>query len=64
MNKVDLKVLNEKEVLTVKEVATLLNCSVRSVYRYINSGHIKATNLGSRLTRVKRSDINVLFKGQ
>ncbi|EKF55620.1 DNA-binding domain-containing protein [Galbibacter marinus] len=64
MSKADLKVLNEKEVLTVKEVATLLNCSVRSVYRHINNGTIKAVNLGHRLTRVKRSDIDDLFKGR
>lgn len=62
MNKVDLKILNEKEILTVKEAAALLNCSVKSIYRYINGGQIKATNLGNRLTRIKRSDIDDLFK--
>ncbi len=53
--------LKTKEFLTVKEVAALLNCSVKSVYRYINDGHIKAVNLGNRLTRIKRSTLDGLF---
>lgn len=53
--------LKEKEFLTVKEVSQLLNCSVRSVYYYIENGGIQATNLGSRLTRIKRSNIDFLF---
>lgn len=61
MNKVNLKILREKEILTVKEVAALLNCSEKSIYRNINNGYIKAVNLGSRLTRIKRSDIEELF---
>lgn len=54
--------LKAKEFLTVRDVATLLNCSVRSVYYYIESGTIKATNLGQRITRVKRSEIDRLFE--
>lgn len=51
-----------KMILTPKEVATLLNCSVRSVYNQIQSGNIKATNFGKRLTRIKRSDIDQHFE--
>lgn len=54
--------LKAKEFLTVKEVAQLLNCSVRSAYYYIESGTISAVNLGQRLTRVKRSEIDKLFQ--
>ena len=54
--------LKAKEFLTVREVAMLLNCSVRSAYYYIESGTIKAVNLGQRITRVKRSDIDKLFE--
>lgn len=54
--------LKAKEFLTVREVARLLNCSVRSAYYYIESGTIKAVNLGQRITRVKRSDIDKLFE--
>lgn len=55
-------VLKAKEFLTVREVATLLNCSIRSVYYYIESGKLKAVNLAQRITRVKRSDIDKLFE--
>jgi excisionase family DNA binding protein len=54
--------LKAKEFLTVRDIATLLNCSVRSVYYYIESGTIRSTNLGQRITRVKRSDIDKLFE--
>ena len=54
--------LKTKEFLTVREVARLLNCSVRSAYYYIESGTIKAVNLGQRATRVKRSEIDKLFE--
>jgi len=54
--------LKAKEFLTVREVALLLNCSVRSAYNYIESKTIKATNLGQRVTRVKRSEIDKLFQ--
>jgi excisionase family DNA binding protein len=54
--------LKAKEFLTVREVARLLNCSVRSTYYYIESGTIKAVNLGQRITRVKRTEIDKLFQ--
>ncbi len=54
--------LKAKEFLTVREVVRLLNCSVRSTYYHIENGTIKAVNLGQRITRVKRSDIDQLFE--
>lgn len=54
--------LKAKEFLTVREVSFLLNCSVRSVYGYIENGTIKAVNLGRRITRVKRSQIDNIFE--
>jgi excisionase family DNA binding protein len=54
--------LKAKEFLTVREVARLLNCSIRSAYYYIDNGTIKAVNLGQRITRVKRSEIDKLFE--
>ncbi len=53
--------LNVLDFLTVKEVSVLLNCSIKTVYRNIKNGTIKTINLGSRTTRIKRSDINDLF---
>jgi excisionase family DNA binding protein len=57
-----LNVLKQKEFLTASDLAQLLNCSVRTVYYQINNGTIKATNLGQRLTRIKRSELDRLFK--
>jgi excisionase family DNA binding protein len=54
--------LKAKEFLTVREVSQLLNCSLRTAYYYIKSGTIKAVNLGQRMTRVKRTEIDKLFK--
>ncbi len=56
-----IEILKAKDFLTVKEVAILLSCSVRSVYYYIETEKIKAVNLGQRVTRVKRSNIDKLF---
>ncbi len=53
--------LKAKEFLTVRDVATLLNCSSRSVYNYIESGKLKAVNLSQRQTRIKRTDLDKLF---
>jgi|JI6StandDraft_1071083.scaffolds.fasta_scaffold39861_3 excisionase family DNA binding protein len=57
-----IEVLKAKEFLTVRDIATLLDCSIRSVYYYIESGTIRATNLGQRITRVKRSELDKLFE--
>lgn len=57
-----IEILRAKEFLTVREVASLLNCSVRSVYRSIGKGNVRAVNLGQRVTRVKRSEIDKLFQ--
>lgn len=53
--------IKAKEFLTVRDAATLLNCSVRSVYNHIDSGQIKAVNLAQRITRIRRSDLDKLF---
>ena len=56
--------IKDKEFLTVNEVATLLNCNNRFVYHLINTKKIRATNLASRMTRVKRTDLDILFSNQ
>lgn len=54
--------IKEKEFLTVKDVAVLINCSTRTIYRLINEGVIKAVNLAQRKTMVKRTEIDKLFE--
>lgn len=56
--------LKAKEFLTVKEAAQLINCSVRSMYLYIQEGTIHAVNVGQRMTRIKRASIDELFAQQ
>lgn len=58
-NPIDL--LKIKEYLTAREAALLLDCSVRSIYYYIENDFIKAVNLGQRITRIKRTDIEDIF---
>lgn len=54
--------LKAKEFLTVRDIATLLNSSLRTVYRLIEEGKIKAVNIAQRKTLIKRSDLDRLFK--
>lgn len=53
--------LKAKEFLTVEDVSKLLACSKRTVYYLIENGKLNAVNLGERMTRIKRSDIDNLF---
>ncbi|WP_394749319.1 helix-turn-helix transcriptional regulator [Spongiimicrobium salis] len=50
-----------KQFLTVKEVALLLGCSSKTVYRLIDRGTIKAVNLSERMTRISRASIENVF---
>ncbi len=54
--------LKAKEFLSVRDVSKLIGCSVRTIYYHIENGNIKAVNIGQRITRVRRSDIDKLFE--
>ena len=54
--------LKAKEFLSVRDVAKLIGCSVRTIYYHIESGNLKAVNIGQRITRIRRSDIDKLFE--
>jgi excisionase family DNA binding protein len=56
--------IKEKEFLSVREVALLLGCSIRTAYRLIDTGTLKGFNIAERMTRVKRSEINKLLDQQ
>lgn len=58
IEKVEIK---DKEFLSVNEVAMLLNCTNRIVYYLIETKKLKATNLGTRVTRIKRTNLDKLF---
>ena len=53
--------LKAKEFLTVTEVSKLMGCSRQNVYKLINTGKLKATNILEKKTIVRRSDIDSLF---
>ena len=58
----DLETIQEKDFLAVAEVATLLRLSKPTIYRLIKEGNLKAVKFSQRSTRIKRSDIDNLFK--
>ncbi len=51
-----------KEYLTVKDAATILNSSIRTIYNLINSKTLIATNISKRKTLIKRMEIEKLFE--
>lgn len=53
--------LKSKEFLTIRDTASLINCSRQTVYNLIKNGTIKAVNLSVRKTIIRRSDIDNLF---
>jgi excisionase family DNA binding protein len=50
-----------KDFLTVRDVATLLNCSLRTTYRLIDEGKIPAINFSQRKLTVSRKHIDNMF---
>lgn len=53
--------LKAKDFLTVTDVAKLINCSRQNVYKLINTGKLKATNILEKKTIIRRSDVENLF---
>jgi excisionase family DNA binding protein len=54
--------IRAKEFLTIRDTATLLNCSRQTVYNLIGKGTLQAVNLSERKTLIKRSGIDKLFE--
>jgi len=53
--------LKVKEFLTVSDVSKLIGCSRQNVYKLINTGKLKATNILEKKTIVRRCDLDLLF---
>lgn len=51
----------EKSILSIGEAATLMGITPRSVYNLIYSGKLKAAKLSSRMTLLRKSDIEVML---
>ncbi len=53
--------LKEKEFLTVTQVSRLIGCSRQNIYKLINSGKLKASNILEKKTIVRRQDLDLLL---
>lgn len=56
--------LKAREFLTVMQVSKLIGCSKQNVYKLINTGKLKASNILIKKTIVKRSEIDKLFEAK
>ncbi len=59
-----LETIQGKDFLTISEVAILLRLSKPTIYRLIKDGNLKAAKFSQRSTRIRRSDIDNLFKNE
>lgn len=62
VNATSLELIKNKEFLSVTELSKLLNCSRQTVYNIIKAGNIKAVNLLSKKTMIRRLDVDQLFE--
>ncbi len=53
--------LKAKEFLTVSEVSILIGCSRQNIYKLINTGKLKATNILKKKTIIRRCDLDKIF---
>lgn len=53
--------IRDKTILSPKEVAVLLGLSTRNVYYLIDKGLLKASHISTRITLIKRKDIDVML---
>lgn len=47
--------------MTVSDVSKLVGCSRQNVYKLINTGKLKATNILKKKTLIRRCDLDKLF---
>ena len=53
--------LKQREFLSVAQVAKLIGCSRQNIYKLINTGKLKATNILQKKTIIRRSEIDKLI---
>ena len=51
------------QMLSIKELADMLNVSQKTIRRHINSGKIKSVKLGG-VHRISRDEISTLLEGE
>ena len=55
--------INVKEMITIKQLAEMLDLSTRSIHRYIKDGKIKAYKVGNKW-RFEPEEIERFVKGE
>ena len=50
------------EMLSVRQAAQAAAVSEKTIRRYIRSGELQAHRLGTKTVRIRRQDLNALFK--
>lgn len=53
--------IQKRDYLKVSEVAVLFGCATRTIYSMIERGVLKSSRLSSRMTIVKRTDIDLML---
>ena len=53
--------IEDREFLSVPQVANLIGCSKQNVYNLINTGQLRASNPMQRKTIIRRSDLDAML---
>ncbi|WP_294472724.1 helix-turn-helix domain-containing protein [uncultured Bacteroides sp.] len=59
-----IQTIKDKEFLSFAEAGTLLGISRQAVYKMVAAGHLKASKISSRLSFIKRSDIENMLENK
>jgi len=61
LSKIILQIPKARDYISVKEAVAIFGVERDTIYRLIRKGRIPAINLGTRLTRIKREDLEQLL---
>lgn len=59
-----IQMIKDKEFLSFAEAGTLLGISSQAVYKIVAAGHLKASKISSRLSFIKRNDIENMIENK
>lgn len=59
-----IQMIKDKEFLSFAEAGTLLGISRQAVYKMVAAGHLKASKISSRLSFIKRNDIENMLENR
>ena len=56
--------IKEKEYLSFSETGCLLGLSRQAIYTMVKAGHLKASKISSRLSFIRRTDIDAILQNK